>query len=114
MSTVDDLRAARDLISNPARWTHGVIARDADDRPVYYPLDPAACSWCAVGAVRCAVGVSDERLDHAIMALTAHLDENDTLSIASFNDTHGHAAVLDLFDRTIADLERDERKEQST
>lgn len=50
-STVDLLRAAKERISDPERWTRGCLARDANGKPVS-PEDSRATRWCAIGSVR--------------------------------------------------------------
>jgi hypothetical protein len=44
------LNDAADLIEPEGRWTKKVLARDGDGTPIW-PEDPAACRWCAEGAI---------------------------------------------------------------
>lgn len=37
--------------NNPKKWTHIYYARDKLGFPVS-PIDPAACSWCLLGAIK--------------------------------------------------------------
>ena len=41
---------AKDVISDPTRWTRGVSARNIDGEEVS-PADDCACGWCATGVV---------------------------------------------------------------
>jgi hypothetical protein len=43
------LNDAADLIERRG-WTRRVLARDANRNPIW-PEDPAACRWCAEGAI---------------------------------------------------------------
>lgn len=52
MTTVEALKAARELISDPAKWTRGAYARDAEGRELTNPKNERAVCWCAAGAVR--------------------------------------------------------------
>lgn len=56
---VDDLKATRELISDPAHWTTKVSARNAQGVHVL-PLDPTATCFCVLGAIfRVATQVED-------------------------------------------------------
>lgn len=44
------LRAVRELLSAPERWTQGENARDAEGHYVS-PECPQACCWCLEGAI---------------------------------------------------------------
>src|SRR5690348_6135751 len=46
----DELKAARALIEDPARWVRRAQAVDADGERVKAG-DPRACRWCAEGAL---------------------------------------------------------------
>lgn len=50
MTTVEVLKAARDLISDPVRWTIQVSARDAQGNSVA-PHSALAVRFCAYGAI---------------------------------------------------------------
>lgn len=99
-AVLDLLRAARERISAPERWTQGRSARDATGFGVV-STDPSAVCWCAFGAV---LACPSDSLS-AGAALSALDDEAPGGSASAFNDTATHAEVLDLFDRTIARLE---------
>jgi hypothetical protein len=104
--TVEILRQARELISDPAHWTQGEYARDADGNfaAVY---DPAAVCFCSLGAIAKVMNISDpdavslfepaEILDDICFAKCG-------VKAYGFNDSHTHAEVLSLFDAAIARL----------
>jgi hypothetical protein len=98
MTPLETLKAARDLISDPARWTQGAFARDATGAKSRLYLEQAVC-FCAVGAIR-RVYVPPV----AIGSLLKQLPK-DCQTLGHFNDTHTHAEVLALFDAAIAELE---------
>jgi len=50
VNLLDQLRAARELISVDERWTTGAMARDEGGQSVS-PISPYACCWCGVGAL---------------------------------------------------------------
>lgn len=100
MKTLDVLKAAKQLISTPERWTAGSYARDKSGVPVLSVSTKAAC-WCAIGA--CAA-VEPDVLTGAFEALKSVVPGN---SISKFNDhpSTTHADVMAAFDRAIAKLE---------
>lgn len=51
MTPKENLEQAWELISQPGRWTQGVLARTKEGRTAHYTEDKAHC-FCAVGAVR--------------------------------------------------------------
>lgn len=94
------LRRAREIISDPAKWTQGAFARDSQGSMIP-PNHTAACSWCAIGALSRAAfelkappGFGAGALD----MLGALRPLND------INDEEGHAAVLDLFDKALEEI----------
>jgi hypothetical protein len=99
MTALDKLRAARDLISDPERWTQGTIARDWTGKQTTADAVDAFC-WCAIGALE-KVASNAQPFRALRWAMPSGYR-----SIVSFNDTHTHAEVLALFDKAIAELER--------
>jgi hypothetical protein len=97
MSAVDQLRAARALISDPAKWTQGTIARDWTGKGTTADAVDAFC-WCAVGALE-KVASNAQPFRALKWAMPSGYR-----SIVSFNDTHTHAEVLALFDKAIGTL----------
>ena len=101
MTPLETLKAARDLISDPARWTQGCAARNVNGEPVDL-MDNTAVCWCALGAISITdlmrgIGISDA--SKALRRVTPFG------LVGQFNDTHTHAEVLALFDAAIAELE---------
>jgi hypothetical protein len=107
LTPLETLRAARQLITPPERWTTRTLARDAEGNSVR-DTDPDATCWCAVGAIRHVLGLDDnlpipdavwDPIDRVVRARRKS-------SIATINDYQGgHPAVLDVFDTAIAELE---------
>lgn len=94
------LEAARRRITDPARWTSGVQARDAEGVCVD-PRDAEAVSWCAVGAIR-REAYDGEPDDWALRgAAYGRLYVVAGRAIEDVNDAQGHAAVLAIFDAAI-------------
>jgi hypothetical protein len=102
MTPLETLKAARDLISDPARWTQGEYARDANRIRTQIASDEAVC-FCAQGAIYRVGGISHV-LD-AEMHLNSTCRKRFGRGVYSFNDTHTHAEVIALFDAAIAELE---------
>ena len=105
------LVAARDLLSDPRRWTQGAMARRTDGEPVD-PTSGRAEQWCAVGAINRAAFRMDlpstER--HTIKALACELMQADlelagvakSHSVMHVNDSfNGHEQVMRSFSRLI-------------
>lgn len=100
-STLEVLRAARNLISDPKHWTRGSFARDKEGRMVL-PEDRRATQWCAAGAIyattrdRATRGCAQNALRHALPAggIWLNNDQDD-----------GHERMLAAFDKAIVALE---------
>jgi hypothetical protein len=101
MTPLKTLKAARQLISDPAKWTQGEVARDKSGKGLDHALSGGAVCWCSLGAIRKVVENYDD-FDEAYDILR---DKGKIKQIANFNDTHTHAEVLALFDAAIAELE---------
>ena len=102
MTPLETLKAARDLISDPARWTKNLFARDKSGKYVNPQSKEAVC-FCSLGAIerfagRKMLGEFEKHLDDVCKRLFG-------TNVISFNDTHVHAEVLALFDAAIAELE---------
>ena len=114
----DLLVEARTLIASPEAWTQGAAARDADGEPVGVEHEDAV-SWCATGALNCAmyrhadslqIPLPLERardqagtiLTDTVRALTlGHYTEATT-----YNDQTNHSCIVHAFDIAIADADR--------
>ncbi len=100
------LRAARELITPPERWTTGHLARNAQHYPVNDD-DPTATCWCAIGAIRHVLGLTaNQGMPSSVLwPINDAARARDHYSIATINDYLGHDAVLDAFDYAISRLE---------
>ena len=115
LSAAQLLADARQIISDPNAWTQGTIARSAAGHPLAAQHKDAA-SWCATGALACALHrrlrtksppkAAHLARDHAIHVL------NDTIQsltaghhkkVSTYNDTTNHGCMLHTFDIAIAD-----------
>lgn len=96
MMTLEVLVKARELLSDPARWTQGCFARTIDGAKVRSRSKNAVC-FCSVGALRKVGGSA--ALGTAIDLLEAVVDD----SIDAWNDDpwRTHADVLAAFDAAI-------------
>lgn len=101
LSVREILVKARELISDPARWTQGVAAKNARGE-VTAAVDGDAVCWCSYGAIRNVVGWHDNR-NNLIFRAECHLNHAADTSYISFNDRQGrtHAEVLAMFDKAI-------------
>ncbi len=114
----DLLVEARTLIARPEAWTQGAAARDAEGEPIGVEHEDAV-SWCATGALNCAMYRHVDSLEippplqrareHAgtiltdtVRALTlGHYTEATT-----YNDRTNHGCIIHAFDIAIADADR--------
>lgn len=102
MSTLETIKAARDLISDPKRWAQGDYAVDLHGESVGVD-SPNASAFCAIGALMRAGDVCG---GPAYRELCNRLGFDGGLGLSVFNDSNPHESVLNLFDTTIAELER--------
>lgn len=107
-TTLELLRTARDVISEPEHWTKGWYFRNADGKELTSHLSDQmsqAVSFCSLGAIHQANGGWSGTAPGEL-ALQATLNaRNIALSVPVFNDLSSHEEVLALFDETIARLE---------
>jgi len=96
------IERARALIENENYWCSGALARDNSGRQVD-PTDATARSRCAYGALVAAAFelVSDLSQAHDLADAAAR-EIRGSPSLINSNDNLGHAAVLALFDKTLA------------
>lgn len=99
------LREARELISDPKRWTRGAFARDVEGTRVRSAADEAVC-WCAIGAYNRAAG-GTKQLEAFRLLQRASDDLFGKDDPAEVNDEMDHAAVLRMFDAAIASAEKE-------
>lgn len=78
---------AYELLSDPAKWTKNTFARDERNYPCD-PNSPAACKWCAVGAIeKCyPVGQRGKALELAT--------GGSRFALSTINDDDGYDVVI--------------------
>lgn len=106
VSTLEALIAARDLISDPKRWTQDVQARDKYGHRVG-ALHPSAAKWCAMGAIR-RVGdpLPTRALTDSLMRASMTLFDTAPVNVNDLGHrSEAHARVLAMFDHAISTLE---------
>jgi len=94
-SLVDVLRAAKERISDPERWTQGTAACGSDRRPCEYE---EAARFCALGSLdfECIPLYQD-----TYPLLYGAAQELFGQGVSAVNDRLGHTATLAVFDRAI-------------
>lgn len=114
----DVAQTARDLISDPKRWTTDTSARDRRGHSVGATQSDAA-QWCADGAIQFAVWKTMREAERPIfhgMATVAVATRNRIMEalgeaadkrcwtgpVVHINDNMGYAAILALFDDVLA------------
>jgi len=102
LTTLQLLKDARDLISDPAKWTQGSFAKDEQGN-IVDAMDSTAVRWCMMGAL-CHCPARNETYTRAI----DYIRKYTSCGIAWYNDHSSHPQVLKLFDKAIADAEKDE------
>lgn len=104
------LVAARQLISDPRKWTKHAWARDARGEPCA-PGDEAATCFCARGAIYyidAQINLPPVLVDKAVGELNEGTRQTSPFSqVTSLNDVRAttHEMVLEVFDRRIRELD---------
>lgn len=94
---LEQLRTARELLSDPTKWTRGEYARDRYGDAVPSAHAEAVC-WCAYGALdRAGAGQFGDAREYLRGAADKLFDSFP----ACVNDEQGHADVLRMYDRAI-------------
>ena len=104
------LRGARALIAHPDNWIKGAAARDSESKEVETESANATC-FCTVGALHKSLLVAGkgENVELYMEARSQLIRQSpDNRGLVYFNDapTTTHADVLGMFDRAIAELEK--------
>lgn len=95
MTDLQQLIAARDLLSDPRRWTTETFARNAEgDSVSEYSAD--ACSFCAHGAINHVAG-GHFGTPTALYTAAARLLKEGEPNVAEVNDHLGYAATMKMF-----------------
>jgi hypothetical protein len=115
VKAAEGLRRARELISDPTRWTKHTYAKDAYGEFVDSTSGAAVC-FCTIGAVHAAFGVEDYEdpvpgpCNTALHFLRAAVGADELSAVALYNDSlnTAHIDVLRLYDKAIALAEEEE------
>ena len=100
MRTYEVLEKAKDLLSDPDKWTQQAYARDADGETVMVH-DESAVRWCVLGAVGKVVPDHDNsraRMRAADILNESSLELHNCLSATGVNDGSSHRVVLAMLD----------------
>lgn len=106
MNIKEHLTKARELLSDPAKWTRGAMAKDACGK-LADVTGPNATCFCLQGAL-CRVAPIGHSATHVYLAQRLAKRnkgyDGDLNDIAAFNDHYamGHADVLAVLDEAIA------------
>jgi hypothetical protein len=103
----DVLRSARNLITEPSKWTQNHFAKDENGNALLDGYAQQAVCWCSIGALEKVVGgcvPSYDKPSQLLMKAGAILTgcQKYNFSISAYNDSHTHQEVLNLFDTAIA------------
>ena len=99
MKTVKQiLIEARELISDPARWTQGEMARDKNGDAC---IISHGIAFCSIGAINHVGILQPLKKDAAYEVLRSVV----RTYVSEWNDTHAHEEVLAAFDRAIEQCE---------
>jgi len=112
-STVEVLKAARERISDPERWTRGRLSDTCqfidEGFEIEAPIVREGTCWCVMGALVCE-SCSEEDFNAAADAwVRASSRISGTGGGAGFNDSHGHDEVLAVFPLAIELAEAEEQ-----
>ncbi len=105
MTTLQTLEAARNLLSDPARWCRNREAEDNEDR-VVRPDSSRAIRWCVVGALAKFSSPLDREFSDACDLLEEQAHAAGYLKLTAINDLGGHRMVLEALDAAIATAAR--------
>ena len=106
MKSVEVLTKARELISDPAKWTQGASAKNRDGKVVGLMSDDAEC-FCLIGAIdRITLDGEDADNDTAWAGAEAYRLTRDAIgggAISEWNDEpkRTHADVISALDAAI-------------
>lgn len=107
MSILELLQRARARIADVSHWTQFRFAESWDGEPTD-PCSPESDKWCAWGALlKEDESESNSLSSHAAKVLARNCPPSCPQTIW-VNDRLGHEAVLKVYDRAIAELERGE------
>ena len=96
MSPLEVLTKARELIADPANWTTGLYARNAQGEHTMTTSKDAVC-WCSEGAVFRVTPENWEDAKSALQLINSVAGDD----IVGFNDSHTHAEVMEVWDKAL-------------
>jgi hypothetical protein len=103
MTTLEILKAARDLISDPEHWTKRANARDSYGE-IIGCSQPEAVRWCAYGALN-KVSRGDSATIRKAYDYLMGVNNFQGTTLEGINDVWGHMRIISAFDAAIARLE---------
>lgn len=111
MTNVEILKATKELLSDPKRWTIGKYARNS-----FYtetsPLSPDAVCFCLSGAIAKVANTSPLSVEQGDIS---HVVSNAIVPryyrISDFNDSTDHPTLMATLDRAIASAEKIQKTE---
>ena len=111
MNSVNTLRRARDLISDPKKWTKGAMGRKRNGDAVVADdvksID--VVKWCMSGALRKAANKDDNIYANVYWYCVDSIPTQENESLHRFNDhpSTTHQDVMSVFDRAISKADRE-------
>ena len=112
---INTLVEARNIISEPGKWTQKFFARDSEGHGCNVASKNAVC-WCAMGALKKACSriteygsyqhyhLSDDLADYIMESIDL---ESSSIYNYNDNDLTTHAGILDAFDTAIRRMNYD-------
>jgi hypothetical protein len=107
------LKSARELVSDPARWTQGTLARDVFGHDIS-PYDIDAVCYCGIGAVSLKSQQGEmlkidpearlelkDRAHELLNDTVRSLGETYFTTFPGYQDFHTHTEMLAVFDLAI-------------
>jgi len=98
------LEAARARITDPAHWTQGVLARDANGINCAFLSSGDPVCWCALGSLNMSaetLHANQRTYQSANCEMVAAAQRMHERTISTVNDKCGHEATLRMFDDAI-------------
>lgn len=106
MTNVEILKATKELLSDPERWTWGKYARTSSYTETS-PHSPDAVCFCLLGAIAKVGNTSPLSVEQGNIS---HVVSNAIVPryyhISDFNDTTDHPTLMATLDRAIASSEK--------
>lgn len=109
MTTLELLKAGKEVIQDPNKWSRGSMARKGDGTPTY-ESDPDATRWCSIGILyklMPKLGPKYEEADHLLREASGSAEY-----FGFWQDSHTHAEVMAVWDRAIQLAEQAEQTGQ--